>query len=58
MVAIVKKVKQGPLFKKVKSAPIMRGNLGAHSDQWNIMGSRRKVKKMKQWIDQNMLPGN
>jgi hypothetical protein len=40
------------------SMPIMRGDLGENSDDWAIVGSGRKVEKMKRWIKDDMLPRN
>ena len=53
----LKKTSRGPLSKKIASAPIMRGNLGLGSDEWNVVGSGRKVRKMNQWV-KSELPHN
>ena len=49
---------QGPLSKKVARMPVMRGNLGEGSEQWNIAGSGRKVDKTRKWIKERTLPYN
>ena len=36
--------------------PIMRGNLGIGSEEWNIAGSGRKVDKMRKWIKEHTIP--
>lgn len=46
------------MSKKIATAPVMRGDLGAGSDQWNVVGSGRKVRKMRQWVDSDTLPSN
>jgi hypothetical protein len=58
MVEGPKKPFRGPLSKKVAIMPIMRGDLGDSSDQWNVAGSGRKIQKMRQWIREDMVPGN
>jgi len=36
--------------------PVMRGDLGEGSDAWKIVGSGRKVERMKKWIKDDALP--
>ena len=49
---------RGPLSKKIATAPVMWVDLGAGPDQWNMVGSGRKVHKMKQWVNSDTLLHN
>jgi len=49
---------QGPLSRKIARMSIMRGDLGKGSEEWNIVGSGRKVEKMREWAKERTLPDN
>jgi len=58
MVELSKRPFQGPLSKKIAHMPIMRGDLGMSSNEWSIVGSGRKIEKMRKWIKEGTLPDN